>query len=241
MEDLVPAPTVSQWQGLDREETFYHNRSSEIKRALLQRWGWDEHSITYSHNSWGFRSQDCVEFSDVADPSLITMGCSFTYGTGLPAHCIWPQLVADSLGLKLLNLATPGHGLTLGTKWLLDQGHTLVNPRALIILIPPPGRLSWMERYSNTVIGNTYHMREFDTYPRIIKNTALNSFAQYTSDYQTIQLWATHRGIPVYCFDGFGAVKEEGLARDLRHLGKPWHRSGADLVLRTIHDTNSSI
>jgi hypothetical protein len=228
-----PQPMTTLWQGLDREETYYSNLNTVEGRALLERWGWTADNISYDKNSWGFRSESCREFESLTGPSLITMGCSFTYGTGLPAHSIWPQLVADGLGLSLINLGTPGHGLTLGTRWLLDQGHSIADPQAIVILIPPSGRLSWLQRDGNNIIGNTFSMSEFERTPGIINDLVLNSFAQYTADYQSIQLWARIRNIPVYCFDGFG-IGERGLARDLQHWGEPWHCAGAKIVLRAI-------
>jgi hypothetical protein len=228
-----PQQLISRWQGLDSEATYYHNLNFDDRRAMLERWGWTADNVTYSKNSWGFRSAGCREFCDVTEPSLIAMGCSFTYGTGLPAHSIWPQRVADGLGLSLINLGTPGHGLTLGTRWLLDQGHSIVDPRAVVMLIPPAGRLSWLQRNGNSVVGNTFSMVEFEQVPGIMNDLVLNSFAQYTVDYQSIQLWAESRNIPVYCFEGFG-MNERGLARDLQHWGEPWHRDGAESVLHAI-------
>lgn len=41
---------------------------------------------------------------------LVVSGCSQTYGQGCPADKIYPKLLADKLGLKLINLATCGTG-----------------------------------------------------------------------------------------------------------------------------------
>ena len=43
---------------------------------------------------------------------LVASGCSFTYGFGLddPAKQSWPALLADRLGMDLINLAEPGAG-----------------------------------------------------------------------------------------------------------------------------------
>lgn len=45
---------------------------------------------------------------------LVVCGCSLTYGTDCPVEQTYPKLLADRLGLELINLATPGAGwLTL--------------------------------------------------------------------------------------------------------------------------------
>lgn len=41
---------------------------------------------------------------------LVVAGCSLSYGFGCPAEYTYGQLLADRLGLKLINLATPGSG-----------------------------------------------------------------------------------------------------------------------------------
>jgi len=41
---------------------------------------------------------------------LVTNGCSQTYGQNCHINYTWPKLLADRLGLELINLATPGTG-----------------------------------------------------------------------------------------------------------------------------------
>lgn len=236
MTTLVPQPTITQWQGLDMEETFKQNMASPIKKGLLQQWGWHRAEISYELNSWGFRSQGCREFESISEPSLITMGCSFTFGTGLPESVIWPRMAADSLGLKLINLATPGHGLALNTRWLLTEGDCIQHPAAIAVYIPPPGRVTWINRYGDNVIGNTFSMTDFQHYALLVNNIDLNSFSVYMENLATIRLWAKHRNIPVAIFEGFPCTGELGLARDLRHHGVPWHTVAADTVRSKLVD-----
>lgn len=41
---------------------------------------------------------------------LVVAGCSLSYGFGCPTNQTYGQLLADKLGLKLINLSTPGSG-----------------------------------------------------------------------------------------------------------------------------------
>lgn len=230
-------PMVTQWQGLDLEETYNRNLEDPAARALLSRWGWIDTPINYEINSWGFRSSGCREFDSIDEPSILTVGCSFTFGTGLPEKDVWAKLLADRLGLALINLATPGQGFSLTTRWLLDQGHTLKQPKMLAIFVPPPGRITWLVPGFGYIMGNTYSMKEFDRYPEIVNNRSVNAFAHYYADIQTINLWAEHRGIPVYFCDGAEFdpdTFESGLARDLKHLGVPWQIKIAEKFERMI-------
>ena len=232
--EMYPHPLVTHWNGLDLEDTYLKNLNNHFKRKQLIRWGWIDSNIEYHLNSWGFRSQR--EFSTVTDPSLVVMGCSFTFGTGLHQNQLWGELLADSLGLQLINLGTPGHGLSLSTQWLLLEGNTqIINPRAIVIYVPPPGRISWVESAHGYAIGNTYMMTGFDTYPRVINHIAVNAFMDYVKNYNTICLWAQSRSIPVHVFTEVqGNVEVFGLARDLQHHGAGWHHMAAKLMYKQV-------
>lgn len=237
MLNVKPEPTVTLWQGLDLEPTYHQNMNASSQRALLQQWGWENTEIHYELNSWGFRSKGCREFESVTERSLITMGCSFTFGTGLPESVIWPRVAADSLGLELINLATPGHGLALNTRWLLTEGDCIPNPAAIAVFIPPPGRITWITRYGDNVIGNTFSMTDFQHYAQLVNNIDINSFSVYMENLAAIRLWAKHRNIPVAIFEGFPCSSGQlGLARDLRHHGVPWHTVAADTVRSKLVD-----
>lgn len=230
--DAIAEPITTNWQGLDREETYHNNLNVPETKDELERWGWIDRPITYTVNSWGFRSDR--EFNTVDAASVITIGCSFTFGTGLPTNSIWPTLISKQLDLELINLGVPGHGLELSTQWLLSQGHTIEDPRAIVILLPPAGRISWVENANGNIVGNTFMMTHLQ-YPKIIENIDINAHMHYVRNVNTISLWAQNRNIPVHVFSGFaGHPSEFGLARDLSHNGEPWHQLGAEQIITRI-------
>jgi hypothetical protein len=236
-----PQPMVTHWNGLDSEEAYARHGGDPDKRALLAAHGWLDTTIDYEINSWGFRSKGCAEFDTITEPSLITMGCSFTFGTGLPQTDIWPQLAADDLGLELINLATAGHGLSMNTQWLLTQGHTLKDPRAVVIYMPPPGRMSWYQVVPGNppipdhIVGNTFSMSQWDRNLNIHANLRYNAHMDYVKNYSTIKLWCDHRRIPLHFFMGAeGDPATYGLARDLAHHGRGWHRAMAKGVVQRV-------
>lgn len=231
--DVTPKPFTVLWQGLDNEEAYEKHMESPDTRSQLEQWGWIGRKIEYHINSWGFRSER--EFDTVTGPSLITMGCSFTFGTALPVESIWPTLVSERLGLELINLGTPGHGLDLNTQWLISQGHVVKDPKAIIILMPPSGRITWVESINNRIVGNTFSMTHLT---RVADNVALNAHMSYVRNINTIELWARSRNIPVYVFAGFaGKQSTFGVGRDLRHNGEPWHLLGADQICERMQNT----
>jgi hypothetical protein len=235
--DLTPEPMVTHWNGLDSEQRYRANSNDPVQRERLAQWGWLDRKIEYEINSWGFRSAGCREVEDIDGPSVVTLGCSFTYGTGLPYESTWPYLVSKQLGLDLVNLGTPGHGLELNSHWLLTQGHRIKDPQFVIVLIPPPGRMTWIEEVNGRLIGNTFSMTHLH-HPGIIANLELNAFLNYVKNIETIRLWAQSRNAPLHVFTGFaGKQGTFGLARDLCHNGEHWHRLGCEQIVQRIKNS----
>ena len=73
----------------------------------------------------------------------MTLGCSFTFGVGLPIEDTFTQKVADHFDLENFNLSTPGRGLDFLSLYVsLFLQHEL-NPeliKAIVVYLPPPGR-----------------------------------------------------------------------------------------------------
>jgi hypothetical protein len=65
----------------------------------------DKHSIDYHYNSSGYR---CSEFND---QKIMILGCSETFGYGLPVEKTWPYILSEKMNMDYVNLAKPGDGL----------------------------------------------------------------------------------------------------------------------------------
>lgn len=241
----TPRAITINWQGTDNEDLYRYHMQYDHTRARLAELGWVDSDIQYNINSWGFRGHDSREFNTVSDASLITLGCSFTYGTGLDQHSIWPQHLADAMGLELINAGIPGHGLDLGVLWLLMQGHTITNPRALVILEPPPNRISWINRFTKPLEGQvvpTTLLSEFEELlastksarlDTLVSNLDINAAFAYYRDARLAELWAAQRNIPCLYLsfrDVDFVTSKDDLARDLSHKGRIWHRYFANMA-----------
>lgn len=62
--------------------------------------------IEYSLNNFGYRSPD---FNKEDKNVLLALGCSHTYGIGLPKEYTWPYLLSKEIGAKESTLGIPGH------------------------------------------------------------------------------------------------------------------------------------
>ena len=51
--------------------------------------------LEYSHNSYNFRSKEFHE-----DTEIVALGCSHTFGVGVPEKFIWPTFVKELTGIE---------------------------------------------------------------------------------------------------------------------------------------------
>ena len=219
------------WQGSDSEERYQTNVGDPVNRLLLEQYGWLDKEVVYEVNSWGFRSRDQKEFDQLAGPTLITMGCSFTFGTALNQEQIWPQLLADKLGMDLANIAVPGLDLGPAVQWLLCNGDQIANPAAIVVQKPPTGRVTWPKVDRGAAfIDSLINFYDDNRYADIVSNQRLLALSNYITHYHTIKLWAEFKNIPLVFFSGMGVLnmKQRGLARDLMHYGTQWHQFEAE-------------
>lgn len=131
------AGTTQEWLPTDTKEHFERLMQDPGHREYFTRMGWDRPgAITYKINSEGFR---CDEF-DYETPCMISLGCSFTLGTGLPIESIWPTLVSSATGLKLANLAWGGNSTDTCFR-LAEYWIPRLRPQLVTMLAPPENRI----------------------------------------------------------------------------------------------------
>ena len=90
------------WIPGDSEDLYKYNLIH--KHNQLKQHGWIDKKISYKFNSHGFR---CEEFDSTSN-SLVALGCSWTFGVGLPIEETWPYIVGKNLNLTCYNLGVGG-------------------------------------------------------------------------------------------------------------------------------------
>lgn len=96
--------------------------------------GWEEYpefGITYDLNSFNYRSE---EFDGSA--SILILGCSQTFGLGLPYEYTWPQLLSKMTGLKVANLAKPGESAQGQIRKAFSYFKSFGQPKYIFCLFP---------------------------------------------------------------------------------------------------------
>jgi hypothetical protein len=153
--------------------------------AVLQWWGafdtpeqlrihgghplYDESSIEYRFNSYGYR---CPEFDVTADIRMVTIGCSYTAGEGLPQNALFHERfaarLAEDTGKSVVNwnLARGGYGIDIVER-VLHLGVPLLDPHIVLVLFPEVGRREYLSpeglhvTFAPSMVGSYAPAREF--------------------------------------------------------------------------------
>lgn len=133
------------WFPSDSEELFNKHIQDENTKSLMHKSGWCDKDgnptkFTYNLNEYGFRTEN---FSEETDPGILFLGCSFTFGVGLPNDETFAQKVSNNFNLKNYNLGVPGRGLDFLSFYIstfLKKQIDVEKIKAIVVFMPPPGR-----------------------------------------------------------------------------------------------------
>jgi len=153
---LRKKPLVKRYYSYDSEERYQQNLQE--KRLRLEQEGWialppmercvgdrfeynphdpkinDWVELSYEINEHGFRGQSMPETKKPR--SIITIGCSQTFGVGMPVGQIWPTLVGNTLRQRAYNLAMPSGSHDSAFRVLLSW-LPRIRPSHVFFLEPP--------------------------------------------------------------------------------------------------------
>jgi hypothetical protein len=235
------AGTTVNWVAGDDEGKY--KKHLKEKYDELARYNWIDKPIDYTFNSNGFR---CAEFT--SEPTLMTLGCSYTVGIGLPAESIWPELLAKKLDMRCANLGQGG--MSNDTAFRLCHGWIdVVKPKAVVFFRTFSNRLELLTQNMatasfgawSTIPENYYLLNWFSREANASINAAKNTMA--------IEYMCRERNIPLYIYDAFELLNKchtslgyenQDLARDLMHFGKKSHAMAADKIYNDILSNNTN-
>lgn len=106
---------------------------------------------SYKRNSFGFRS---IEFHK--NTELVTLGCSHTYGAGMPEEYTWPSFVCDITGIKdYVNLGKPGSSIFFQVRLLANYINNYGPPKVVLANFPDLNRYETIDDNGNIKYGRT--------------------------------------------------------------------------------------
>lgn len=224
------------WLPTDTEESFQRLVQNEEYREYFRSKGWlDPDAITYRINSAGFRSE---EFDPQAD-SLVSLGCSYTIGIGLPEQATWPCLVSQALGLKNYNLAWAGTSadtcFMLANHWL-----PVLRPKLVLMAAPPKHRFdliiedTWLKHETYMPAhesGQTETNNFIKTWFLNDRNADLNN-ARNRLAVEGLCNKLNIRCLTYNAHDWFAKSRDEvEYARDRMHAGPLGHKKFAERII----------
>lgn len=102
---LMIPNSIKLWEGTDSAEQFKKNWESKQTRSKLIKNGYIAGAvIEYRTDHYGLRNKHNVDISN----SMLALGCSFTFGTGLDITDTWVYRLGDKLGVSMYNAGIPG-------------------------------------------------------------------------------------------------------------------------------------
>jgi len=133
-------------------EDVYRARDAEGKAFRWSR-GRRFHS-THGSEEFGGGVKDCVYLvnSDIHHgpehyygPDVVTLGCSFTGGMGLPHNFSWPHLIESVTGARVNNLGRPGSSIESQVYRFFTHIVKYGNPKKVLFLAPDIFRAQILE------------------------------------------------------------------------------------------------
>lgn len=227
------ACTSMNWQSPIEKESWQKMMADPVHLEYFRNKGWDrEDAITYAINSEGFR---CEEFDDT--PCLVALGCSYTFGVGLPIEDTWPALVAQARRLKVVNLSWPGQGsdycFRMAEYWLKR-----LPVKLCLLLNPPPCRIEVVtedaaETFMTNSMSSYYNANDWFLNQWIMneENHRLNNLKNALA----IKQLCAELNVPCGTYDAqvhmSGSREELEYARDYMHAGPLGHKLLAERML----------
>jgi hypothetical protein len=105
----------------------------------------------YHINSAGFRGE---EFDGNAE--IVALGCSHTFGMGLPSEFAWPNVVSNLMGIKnVANLGRCGASIADQIRWLTVYIRKYGAPKMILASFPNFARYEFCNEKGNLLQGST--------------------------------------------------------------------------------------
>lgn len=185
---------------------------------------WIANPFNYTINKYGFR---CGSFDNLsAGKKLMTLGCSHSFGIGMPEHAIWPRLLADRLNFDLYNLSVPG-GSADSAYRMIKIWFYKIQPD-LVVWFFPPGVRFRCEKFNEDGVFNFGPWRPdpwyvYEKYARWSNNKNLEAIKYLIKD------------TPLIVQDSWPSIRHDD-ARDLDHRGLRDHEFLYQEILRKVEN-----
>ena len=227
---IVNAGKELEWLPSDTEELY--NKNLKENYNLLKEFNWIDSNITYKFNKHGFRSNEFCE-----KDNILFLGCSYTFGIGLPLYKTFPQIVCKKIGLECFNLGLPGSSndtaFRLAHIWIKQ-----LKPKLVVLVSPVETRFELLIHDKGS---NDIESRFITTMDQLVNtsneplwlNTDQNGIINREKNRMAINHICNNLKIKILDIDVNELVSVDS-ARDLMHPGLRSHQNFADKIINLI-------
>lgn len=235
--------------------------NSLIKKIDKDKWYYTNKKIHYNLNEYGYRSDKLSDISN--NDYILTFGCSYSYGTGLFYEDTYSYKLSKELGLKNINLSTPGSGIKVqqyNTTLFVNNFIQERLPKYVLYQYPHDYRVTLAKHLNEKQLDITTQSAKSTDYSKnyyideyYLKNQGEKYLQDLLIPLYLNNIWKA-LGVPVFHYtfsDYFQEYKSNhqtfdileikdchrGLyskARDLSHNGRDFHNDVKEIILNKI-------
>ena len=149
----TPMPSAKWENTAFRHLYFEKAHSPYVSNAVVLRNEYPTPSLVeYSHNSHNFRSKEFHQNTEV-----VALGCSHTFGVGVPERFIWPSVVKQITGIDdVVNLGKPGVSIAFQVRMLSIYIRTYGPPKIVLCNFPDLLRYEHISEDGKIIDGSTH-------------------------------------------------------------------------------------
>jgi hypothetical protein len=151
---------ISKLKGNEFLETTYSSIPEKERSEIAIRDNltqFKEKDVTYRVNRLGIRTSGIDLVKDYVH--TLMLGCSFTFGEGLPYKMTWPYLISKKYSCSFENLGFPGAAISRIAR-ILTTILPIKKPKRVIVLFPSHGRQELFTTITTPLPGDN---SSFDT------------------------------------------------------------------------------
>ena len=225
--NLQLANTEINWIDTDSEELYKTNLEQNYQ--LLKEFDWVDKMFTYKFNNYGFRGDDLN-----SEPGVMFLGCSHTFGVGLPIETTWSHLISSAMGLKNYNLGVGGSSndtaFRLAQYWIPK-----IKPKVVVFASTERTRFE-LHTLDNEMQNLNVWKDSKDLYNfwRHWIGNDTNSNMNYLKNQLAIKQLCQENNIKYFHIEILKDTIEIDKARDLMHYGIKTHKRIANGILRML-------
>lgn len=197
-------PHAFLWPGTSYgESTLWHSSDTEENYYLRGNTKYGPKDITYNLNTFGYRSREIDPESKYC--KIMFVGCSFTFGSGLPLEEVWTtqltKMIGDHYNIKVEqhNFGQPAHGIDTFAR-IVYQVAPILRPDFVAVLLTSPFRQAINIDWENQTPFLASHRDE--NFAQIWKgfvnvHTDAQAFFEYVRHFAFIRVVLSSLNIPV--------------------------------------------